>query len=157
MTDDDYRKSIFDAALAGDAEAGLAALQICRAGLDSNNMPSDLRFFLAERITEVLDGVPLGKALCIVKGRGRPKDPVPEWRQQLGALAALLTQRGYRPQEVCVAMCDQRSALHNLPLDESDAHSIRVQWRPMQFIDSETLVLLAGLYGEVLSKYPPRN
>jgi hypothetical protein len=157
MTDDEYRKSIFDAALAGDVEAGHEALRICRTCLDSNNMPSDLRFYLAERITELLDGVPPGKALCIAKERGRPKDPFPEWRQELGALAALLTQRGYRPQEVCVAMCDQRAALHDLSLDESDAHSIRVQWGPMQRIDSVMLVHLAGRYGEVLPKYPPRK
>ncbi len=157
MTDSEYREETIARALAGDAEAGREALKLCVFGLDANNMPADLRFYLAERITEVLEGVPLGKALCIVKGRGRPKEPHPQWRLQLGALAALLTQRGYRPQEVCVAMCDQRSALHNLPLDESDAHSIRVQCTPMQRIDSEDLLRLAGLYGKVLSKYPPRN
>ena len=155
MTESEYREETIARALAGDAEAGLEALKLCRSGLDANNMPADLRFYLAERITQLLDGVPANKALCIARDRGRPRDPFPEWQQHLGALAALLSQRGYKPNKIAVALCDQRAAVDEKPLEESDAHRIRATWRPMQRLDVELLMHLAGPYWKVLSEYPP--
>jgi len=156
LTDDVMRAETIRRALAGDAEAGLKALDDCRWGLTCNNLHPDLRSYLAARITDVLDGVKPDRALRIAKPRGRPPDPFPEWQQELGAFAALLTQRGYRPQQIAVAMCDERRALHDKPLEESDAHAIRKTWEPMQRIDTETLERLAGRYREKLSEYPLR-
>jgi len=59
-------------------------------------------------------------------------------------------------------MCDQRAALHDKPLEESDAHAIRKTWEPMQSFEEtktctkvEWLENLAGPYREILSEYPP--
>ncbi len=155
MTDGEYREETINRALAGDAEAGLEALRLCRSGLDANNLPADLRFYLAERITELLDGVRPDKALFIARDRGRPRDPFPEWQQHLGALAALLSKRGYGPKQIALALCDQRAAINDKPLEESDAHAIRSTWKPMQSLDVDLLLHLAGPYRKVLSEYPP--
>jgi hypothetical protein len=155
MTEPEFVAEAIRRALAGDDKSGYAALKLCRDGLDANALSAPLRFYLAERLTEVLDGVRPDKALCIHKGPGRPKDPLPEWQKELGAFAALLTRRGYKPQQVAEAMCDQRSMIHNRMLDMSDAHGIRVTWAPMQDLGEDDLSLLAGPYGKVLPKYPP--
>lgn len=155
MTDAEYQKATIEAALAGDASAGVEALRLCREGLDSNRMSAELRSYLAERITELIDGVRPDKALRIAKKVGKPKDPFPEWQQHLGALAALLSQRGYRPKQIALALCDQRAAVHDKSLEEPDAHAIRSAWRPMQRLDVELLMHLAGPYREILSEYPP--
>lgn len=156
MTDDEFQAEMIRRALAGDHAAGLEALRLCQHGLDHRGGLSDaLRHYLAERIGEVLEGVPPATALCIAKGPGRPKDPLPEWQKHLGAFAALLSQRGYKPQQIAKAMCDQRAAIHDKSLENSDAHAIRKAWSPMQSIDSDTLDHLAGPYRKVLSEYPP--
>ena len=153
MDDDQYITETIRRALAGSAEEGLEALRLCRSGLDHNNLHADLRRYLAERITDVLEGIKPDRALCIAKTRGRPPDPFPEWHQELGAFAALLTQRGYKPQQIAVAMCDQRAELHAKTLKESDAHAIRVTWEPMQRIEPKMLERLAGPYKKVLTRY----
>lgn len=157
MTDDEIIAETIRRALAGDAEAGRQALDHCRWGLTRNNLHPDLQSYLAARITDVLDGIKPDRALRIAKPRGRPPDPLPKWQQELGAFAALLTQRGYRPQQIAVAMCDERRALHDKPLEESDAHAIRVAWEPMQRIAPDRLEDLAGRYGEKLPEYPLRK
>lgn len=157
MTDDEIRAETIRRALAGDFEAGLRVLDDCRWGLTCNNLHPDLRSYLAARLTDVLDGIKPDRALCIARQTGRPRDPFPEWQQELGAFAALLTQRNYRPQQIAVAMGDQRAALRDKPLEQSDAHAIRVTWEPMQRLDSETLERLAGPYREKLAEYPPLN
>ena len=156
MTDDEFQAEIIRRALAGDHQAGLEALRLCQHGLDRRGGLSDaLRHYLAERIGEVLAGVPPKKALCIATGPGRPKDTFPEWQKHLGVFAALLSQRGYKPREIAFAMCRERAAVHLSGLDESDAYLIAKVWRPMRDLDSELLAELAGPYGEVLSRYPP--
>lgn len=156
MTNDELQAEIIRRAVAGDQDAGLEALRLCQHGLDHRGGLSDaLRHYLAERIGDVLAGVSPAKALCIAKERGRPKDPFPDWQKHLGAFAALLSQRGYKPQQIAKAMCDQRAAIHDKSLENSDAHAIRKAWSPMQSIDSDTLNRLAGPYRKVLSEYPP--
>ncbi|MDP2165104.1 MAG: hypothetical protein Q8K21_12970 [Hydrogenophaga sp.] len=142
-------------ALAGDAEAGRYALLLCRDQLAARSLRPVLADYLAARINDVLDGVKPDRALCIARGRGKPADPLPEWQQELGAMAALLSQRGYKPKQVVIAMCDARSRLHDKPLEDSDAYRIRKTWRPMQSLDPERLRRLAGAYWGILSEYPP--
>lgn len=81
--------------------------------------------------------------------------PIPDWQQELGAFAALLERRGYRPQQIAVAMCDQRAAVHDKPLEESDAHAIRMTFDPMQRMEQQDLEHEAGPYREKLAEYPP--
>ena len=157
MTEDEYRRATIEAALAGDAEAGTEALKLCRSGLDDNNLHADLRYYLAERITDVLDGMKPEHALRIAKPRGRPADPLPDWQQELGAFAALLKRRGYKPQQIAVAMCDQRAAVHDKPLEESDAHAIRKTWEPMQQMEQQDLEDCAGPYKNKIAEYPLRK
>ena len=164
MTNDEYIAETIRGALAGNAVDGIEALSLCRNGLEHNNLHADLRFYLAERITELLEGTQPHLALRIAKPPGRPKDSFPAWQQELGAFAALLTLRGYMPQQIAVAMCDQRAALHDKPLEESDAHAIRKTWKAMQNFKAtkgssieERLEHLAGSYREILSEYPPRK
>ena len=157
MTDDEFITETIRQALAGDAEWGIEALILCRSGLDYNTLTPALRVYLAERITEILDGIKPDRALRIAKPRGRPKDPLPEWKQELGAFAALLKQRGYKPQQIAVAMCDQRAAVYDKPLDESTAHEIRVTWKAMRNITEERLTHLAGRYREKIAEYPLRK
>ena len=173
MTDDEYRAETIRAALDGDADAGLEALRLCRSGLDHNNLHADLSFYLAQRITELLEDVPPKIALCIHSGRGRPKAQFPEWQQRLGAFAAVLTQRGYKANKIATAMCVERAKVEpGKNMDASDAHKIRKVWKPMCAInpthwereasanlkeraESERLLSLAGPYRKQLSKYPP--
>jgi hypothetical protein len=155
MSDEEYIAETIRLALAGDPDEGIEALNLCRTGLDHNNLHADLRRYLADRITDVLAGVKLDRALCIARTLGRPLVPFPDWHQELGAFAAVLTQRGYKPQQIAVAMCDQRAALHDKPLDSSDAHDIRTTWEPMQRIPLNSLEKLAGEYGKVFDEYPP--
>jgi hypothetical protein len=157
MTEGENLKVTIERALAGDPDAGMEALRLCREGLDSNCLHPDLRDYLAERITEVLDGVAPPKALRVQRQRGRPAIPLPEWRLELGAFAALLTKRGYRPQQVAVAMCDQRQAVENKSLEEADAHSIRTELDGMPDWEERILEQLAGPYLEKLAEYPLRK
>lgn len=159
MTNDEYRAETIRAALAGDAEAGREALSLCRDGLAQRRLHPEFADYLAARINDILDGVPPDKALCIARERGRPRDATLDWKKNLGALAALLHLRMYKPKQIAIALCDERAALHNKPLEESDAHKIRVEWKALQDFGSEKdgeemLLHLAGPYRKVLSKYP---
>ncbi len=168
LSTEEFEKETIDRALAGDHEAGLEALRLCRSGLDAGRLSAPLAHYLAERLNDVLEGIKPERiitsddyrqavlnGLRINKPRGKPADPFPEWQQQLGALAALLTKRGYKPKQIAVALCDARASVHDKTLEESDAHRIRSKWRPMQAIDDRTLLDLAGIYCEILKKYPP--
>lgn len=155
MTLDDFIADMIRGALAGDPESGREALRRCEYGLHRDNLHPQLRIYLAERIADILAGINPDRALCIAKPEGRPPDPFPEWKQELGAFAALLTQRGYKPQQIAVAMCGVRAALHDKPLEESDAHKIRTVWEPMQRMQQDELLDCAGRYREKLSEFPP--
>lgn len=153
---DQFEREMLCGAAEGDAEAGLAVLRLCRNGLDHGDLSPALRHYLAERLNDVLDGVPLARALCIeheTKG-GRPRDPFPEWQEHLGAFAAALAQRGYKPQQIAVAMCDARAEVHDLPLEEYNAHRIRKRFEPMQHLDMELLELRIGPYCKKLADFP---
>ena len=101
MNDDEFRAMAIRRAMDGDAAAARDVLDLCREGLDNNCLHADLRVYLAERITEILDGVPPGDALLVTKKPGRPKESG-AWRDQLGAFAVLLHRRGLhsRPRQL---------------------------------------------------------
>lgn len=157
MIDSEYQAECIKRALEGDAKAGLDVLRMCRDGLDNGQLSGDLAYYLAERITDLLNGISPDRALRIFeqRGPGKPANPFPDWQQHLGAFAALLSQRGYKPKEVATAMCDQRAWIHDKPLEDADAHRIRKKWRPMLEMDADLLERLTGPYWEILSQYPP--
>lgn len=155
LSTEEYEQETMDRALAGDHEAGIEALRLCRSGLDSGALSARLAHYLAARLHDVLEGIKPDRALCIAKGRGQPANPFPEWQQELGAMAALLTKRGYKPKHVALALCNARASVHDKSLEESDAHSIRSKWRPMQALDERLLRELSGNYLEILEEYPP--
>lgn len=157
MTNSEFEAEAIRHALAGDAEFGFEALRLCRTGLDNGRLSPELAYYLAARITDLLEGVRPDRALCIAteRGRGQPKNPFPEWKNDLGAFAAVLSQRGYAPQRIAEAMCDVRRIKYDESLDESDAHKIRMTYEPMQLLEIDNLMGFVGLYGEVLEDYPP--
>jgi hypothetical protein len=152
MTDE---AEIIRRAIAGDSEAGFEALRLCRTGLDNGGLSLELAYYLAERITDVLEGVPTDRALCIAaeRGRGQPKNPFPDWRNDLGAFAAVLSQRGYPPQRIVDAMCEARLEVEKQKLDPADAHRIRKIYAPMQGLEIDNLMRFVGPYWEVLEDY----
>jgi hypothetical protein len=153
MNDDEFRAMAIRRAMDGDAAAARDVLDLCREGLDNNCLHADLRVYLAERITEILDGVPPGDALLVTKKPGRPKESG-AWRDQLGAFAVLLHRRGYTPKKVAAAMCDQRRIMHDETMDESDAYALSAAWRKLS-LDDDLLLHFAGPYRRKLSEYPP--
>ena len=157
-------------ALAGDHAAGIEALRMCRDGLDSGTLSATLAHYLAERLTDVLVSIQpdriitsddyrqaLLNSLRINKGTGKPKDPFPEWQKQLGALAALMVLRGYRPKQINNAVSDARYWIDSKNLDAREARRIRKNFAPMQTLGVDDLMRLAGKYGEILKEYPPRK
>ena len=155
MTDGEFEAEAIRRAVAGDVESGFELLRRCRTGLDTKVLSPQLAAYLADRITEILDGENPKHALRIAKGPGRRADPLPDWEMQLGSLAALLAQRGYKAKQIATALCDQRAAIYDLPLEQSDAYRIAKTWRPMQAMDGDDLLGLIEDYKEVLKEYPP--
>lgn len=155
LSTEEYEQETISRALAGDHEAGIEALKLCRSGLYAGALSAPLAHYLAERLHDVLEGIKPDRALCIAKSPGKPADPFPQWQQRLGAFAAILAQRGYKPKAIADAMCDARASIEDKPLEESDAHRIRSKWKPMQSIDEATLRHLAESYWEILTQYPP--
>lgn len=152
---DAYVRETIRRAKSGDVEAGFEALRLCQCGLYLGKLSNALEIYLAERIADLLDGVRPDRALYIAKEPGKPSNPFPEWKDQLGAFAALLTQRNYKPQKIAVAMCDVRARIHDKSLENSDAHKIRVTYKSLQIIDAKILIHLAERYREILLEYPP--
>ena len=99
---EEYEQETIRLALEGDHEAGREALVLCRTQLAARSLSPALSDYLAARLHDVLEGIKPDRALCIAKGRGKPPDPLPEWRLQLAAFAAILKERGYKPQQIAV-------------------------------------------------------
>lgn len=151
----EYENETIRLALAGDAEAGREALLLCRTQLAMRTLSPALSDYLAARLGDVLEGIKPDRALCIAKGPGQPTDPFPEWQQQLGALAALLTQRGYKPKQIAEALSNSRMTIHAKDLDEREARRIIKNFEPMQRLNVDELMRFVGGYGELLKEYPP--
>jgi hypothetical protein len=154
--------------LEGDHEAGREALTLCRTQLAARSLSPTLADYLAARLHDVLEGIKpdriltsddfrqsLLNALRINKDPGKPLNPFPEWEQPLGAVAALLLQRGYKPTQINVAMSDARQKNQSKDLDAKEALRIRKTYAPMQNLGADDLMRLAGIYGEILKEYPP--
>ena len=152
---EEYEQETIRLALEGDHAAGREALLLCRTQLAARSLSPALSDYLAARLHDVLEGIKPDRALCIAKSPGKPANPFPDWQQELGAMAALLTKRGYKPKQVALALANARASIHDKSLEESDAHGIRSKWRPMQALDERLLRELSGNYLEILEEYPP--
>ncbi len=155
MADSEFEAEAIRRAIAGDIESGFEVLRRCRTGLDNRILSPQLAYYLADRIAEILDGQTPKHALRIAKRPGRGADPLPDWEMQLGSFAALLAQRGYKTKQIATALCNQRAAIHNLTLEQSDAYRIAKTWQPMNAMDGDDLLGLIKDYKEVLKEYPP--
>ncbi len=165
---EEYEQETIRLALEGDHEAGREALMLCRIQLAARSLSPALADYLAARLHDVLEGIKperiltsddfrqaLLNAVRINKSPGKPLDPFPEWEQPLGAIAALLFQRGYRPTKINNAMSDARQIHQSKDLDAKEARRIRKAYAPMQGLGVDDLMRLAGVYGEILKEYPP--
>jgi hypothetical protein len=129
-----YEQATIDRALAGDGEAGREALDLCAHGLLSRKLSPAMADYLAERLLAYLDGgQSLDRAMCVEveRGAGRPRTHLPEWEEPIAVVAALLTKRGFRPEQLNRAMDDARELLDGKSLGRSEAKRIRdayVQW-----------------------------
>lgn len=155
MEQNEYENETIRSALAGEWEDGIEALKLCRIGLISGKLSETMAFYLADRLLQVLDGIKPDRALCIAKPPHKPANPFPQWRQELGALAAILEKRGYKPAQIVRALCDARAIVADKSLDEKDAYGIKREWAQMQDLDDRVLRTMLGGYWEILTDYPP--
>ena len=168
LNTEDIEKETISRALEGDHEAGRDALLMCCTQLTARSLSPALADYLAARLYEVLEGIKpdrivtsddfrqaLLNALRINKPPGKPADELPEWQIPLGAFAALMVQRGYKPTQINVAMSAARQRLQSKDLNAREAQRIRKTYASMQKMKADTLVSLVGNCGEILKEYPP--
>lgn len=168
LSTEEYEQETIRRALEGDHLAGRDALLMCSTQLMARSLSPALADYLAVRLLDVLDGTKpdriitsddfrqaLLNALRINKRPGKPANPFPEWEEPLGAVAALLLKRGYKPTQINVAMSDARQKNQSKDLDAKEALRIRKAYAPMQSLDVAHLMQLAGNYGQILKEYPP--
>lgn len=168
LNTDDYEQETIRRALEGDHVAGRNALSLCRGQLAARSLSPALADYLAARLHDVLEGIKpdriitsddfrqaLLNALRINKSPGKPADELPEWQIPLGAFAALMVQRGYKPTQIDVAMSDARQKLQLKHLDAREARRIRGKYKSLQKMTADELVSLVGNCGEILKEYPP--
>lgn len=154
-----YEAITIERARQGDPEAGIAALQSCVAGLYSNRLPEQMRFYLAQCLIDVIDQMKPARALNIEveRGKGKPVDPFPKWEMPLAAFGALLHQRGYIPARIEEAMDEARQLTDGRSLNLREARRIRAKYKPMQVIAEGDLFRLCesdALRG-LIAQYPP--
>lgn len=153
-----FEAETLERAKRGDPDAGKEALQICIAGLYANRLSEATRFYLAQCLIDVADGMKPTRALNIEeeRGRGRPKDPFPDWEMPLAAFAALLHRRGHIPARIEEAMSSARQTSTGKDLDPREARRIRKKYRSMESLDDDLLIQYCGddMRGEI-QKYPP--
>lgn len=167
-SNEEFERETIRLALEGDHEAGREALRLCRAQLTARSLSPLMADYLADRLHDVLEGIMPNRiitsddyrqavlnGLLINKPNHKSVDTFPEWEQPLGALAAILSQRGYRPTKINAALSDARQQHQSKDLDEREARRIRKTYSPMQNLKEGDLTQMAGKYGEILKDYPP--
>lgn len=156
-----FEEVTIERAINGDPQAGMAAIQICIAGLYSNRLSERMRFYLAQCLIDLADQMKPARALNIEveRGKGKPPDPFPEWETPLAAFGALLHRRGYIEARIEEAMDEARQAKDGRELNLREARRIRTKYKPMQAINESDLFLLCegdALRG-LIAQYPPVN
>ena len=154
-----FEAQTIELASQGDADAGMTALQICIAGLYANRLSEPMRFYLAQCLIDLADGMKPARAMNVEveRGKGRPADPLPDWEMPLAAFGALLHRRGYIAARIEEAMDQARQSVYRRALDLREARRIREKYRPMQQLDEADLLHHCegdGLRG-LIEQYPP--
>lgn len=182
LSSEEYEVETLRRALAGDPDAGLEALRLCRAALDAGHISATLRQYLAERLwslEQALEQVnamksagkssgsirsardaALSEALLLNRSAvGRPSDPFPEWQVKYAAFGTILLKAGWRPEKVKAEMDASRRILEgpNAGLDRRTAERILSAYRPMLNLDREVLENLAGPLREKLPTFQPQE
>lgn len=172
MNTEEFEAETIRRAKDGDADAGREAILQCVACLYAGNISEPLRFHLADCLNDYINGVPIERAMCVEaeKSCGRPADPFPDWEEPLAALAALLFQRGYRPEvinaEMSKARADDYKERHGATaknqeykeLERSQASRIRRTYAPMQRMSERVLIeLCTPAMREKLKQFPTQT
>ncbi len=168
LSNEEFERETIRLARAGSYEAGCEALRLCRDQLTARSLSPLLADYLADRLHDVLEGITPNRiitsddyrqavlnGLLINKPNHKPFDTFPEWELPLGALAAILFQRGYRPTDINAALSDARHQHQSKYLDTREARRIRKTYSPMQNLNESDLMRIAEKYGEILKDYPP--
>jgi hypothetical protein len=177
VNSDEYEAETIRRALAGDADAGREALNLCRAGLDAMAISRPLAAYLAERLlaidkalqeAEQLRGVKkssgsirsardaaIAEALCIKRPAFKPRDPLPDWQVPYAAFGTLLLKAGLRKEQVKASMDEARRLMEGADkgLDRSQAGDILRAYLPMREVEDELLLHLCGPLREILPTY----
>ena len=148
MSRDEFEIAAIDRALDGDAVEGMYALDLCARGLVSGALSQRLRFYLSDRLREVVGGIPPAKALRIARTGGRPKDPFPGWEDALAAFAALAEKRSIQPEDILDKMDQARRLIEGKGLSRTQAQRIRATYAPMRSMTMRELFgAMIGLHG----------
>lgn len=180
MTPDENEAETIRLALAGDADAGRAALSLCREALDARSISPRLAQFLADRlwaIDKALDeaerlrevktssgsirsarDAAIAEALCIKRPAVKPRDPFPKWQLQYAAFGVLLLNAGLRPEKVKAAMDEARRLVEKKDegLHRREAEKILAAYAPLLALDHDLLMHLAGPLREIVPTYLPQ-
>jgi hypothetical protein len=136
----------------GDAEAAREVIDLFLAALHSGHMSDALRYYMIERLTEILAGVTADKALGLKRPAQRPKKGERELEReaQIAACDLLLERAGVKGKEERNATGPRRGSL-----DRATIQSLRKAHQPMRGLADDRLVEVAGaMRGKVADYFP---
>lgn len=163
MDNQDYVKATIQRAQAGDSEAAIEALRLCRSGLLQGNISSALSKYLSLKL-EALDKAikendalrtlkassgsirsdrlaAFEDALGISKQSGRPKNPFPDWQAPYAAIGIHLQRNGIQPELIksTLDLIRKADSVGSNGLDRSQASRILKNYSPLKKIDRSDL------------------
>jgi hypothetical protein len=168
MNQQHYEETTIARAMSGDAEAALEALRLCRIGLDSNNLSSNLRIHLSNVLwaldKAITENQTLSKhkkssgsirsdklaliesALGITKPIGRPKDDLPSWQEPYAAIGIFLQTQLIKPTLIhtTLDLIRATSTLGKTGLDRKQTHLILKHYAPLKYLPREDLRMAAS-------------
>ena len=163
-----YEEATLARAMNGDAEAALEAFRLCRIGLDSNNLSSELRSYLSNVLWELDSALTENKklskhkqssgsirsdklaliesALGIAKPIGRPKDPLPTWQEPYAAIGIFLESQLISPTLVhaTLDLIRSTSTLGTSGLDRKQVTVMLKHYAPLTKLPKGDLQIIAA-------------
>lgn len=155
MDNEDYVKTTIQRAQAGDPEAAIETLRLCRTGLSQGNISSALSEYLSMKL-EALDNAikendalrtlkassgsirsdrlaAIENALGISKQTGRPKNPFPDWQAPYAAIGIHLQRNGIQPELIksTLDLIRKAETVGSNGLDRSQASRILKNYSPL--------------------------
>ena len=136
-----FEQSTIDAAMKGDAEAGMEALRIFIAGCDSEKLSHRMLHYIRDRLVNIVfDGMAPDVALCLFERGARGGEYPPS---EVAACYFLLLRHGLKPGKA-------KAAMQAIFVREHKSISPRLietttkQYAPMQNFDDDLLLHMAG-------------